>query len=167
MSARRHQQLVLAAAPKPGRDVELILDAMTIRDSAGEEIATLTAAGWISPSGLATERVLVPIGMPRAVIDPAALTRQRRQEDHAWLEHAKRQLRTLANERARLTVDDMWELITMPPRDGRNQMSRLMRSGQRDGLIELTRETVACRRNNGGRRVRVWRSLLHEQTEEQ
>lgn len=158
MSAGPHQQLELAAAPKPGRDVELILDGMTIRDSAGEEIATLTAAGWISPDGLATSRVRVPIGAPRAVIDPNALERQHREEDHAWLKQAMRQLEALARARASLTVDDVWERIEMPPRDPRNQMSRLMRAGQREALIELTTETVRCTRNNGGRRVRVWRS---------
>jgi hypothetical protein len=162
MSATEHEQLALAAPTQPGRDVELILDGMTIRDSAGEEIATLTAAGWISPDGLPTERVRVPIGTPRAVIDPVALTRRRRQEDHAWLEQAHRQLRTLAEQCACLTVDDVWELIEMPPRDPRNQMSRLMRSGQREGLIELTGETVPCARNKGGRHVRVWRSLIHD-----
>lgn len=167
MSASEHEQLKLAAPTQQGGDVELILDGMAIRDSAGEEIATLTAAGWISPEGLPTERVLVPIGTPRAVIDPDALTRQRDEEDHAWLEQAQQQLRTLAKRRGSLTVDDVWERIEMPPRDPRNQMSRLMRAGQRDGLIELTGETVPCARNKGGRRVRVWRSLIHEPGSEQ
>jgi len=161
-----HEQLALAEPARPGRDVELILDGMTIRDSAGEEIATLTAAGWISPEGLPTGRVRVPIGTPRAVIDPVALTRQRQEEEHAWLEQALPQLRALAKRGACLTVDDVWELIEMPPRDPRNQMSRLMRAGQREGLIELTGETVPCTRNKGGRRVRVWRSLIHEQAGE-
>lgn len=157
------QQLALSSPASGGRAVELILDGMTIRDSDGEEIATLTAAGWISPDGIATDRVRVPIGAARAVVDSVELTRQRRQEEHAWLEHAQRKLRTLAEERARLTVDEMWKVIEMPPRDGRNQMSQVMRAGKRDGLIALTGETVPCTRNNGGRRVRVWRSLIYDE----
>lgn len=162
MNSSEHEQLALAAPTQPSGDVEPILDGMTIRDRTGEEIATLTAAGWISPEGIPTERVRVPIGTPRAVIDPVALTRRRRQEDHAWLEQAHRQLRALAEQCACLTVDDVWERIEMPPRDPRNQMSRLMRAGQRERLIELTSETVPCTRNKGGRRVRVWRSLIHD-----
>jgi hypothetical protein len=160
MSATAQPQLPLTAPT--GSDVELILDGMTLRDGGGQEIATLTAAGWITPEGIPTERVRVPIGAPHAVIDTVALARQRQAEDDVWLEQAIRQLHALARERPTLTVDDAWELITMPPRDPRNQMSRLMRAGQRERLIALTGDTVACTRNNGGRRVRVWRSLIHE-----
>lgn len=143
--------------------IEIQLDGTTLRDSDGAEIATLTAAGWIDPDGVRTERVRIPFDAPRAVLSAADAARHQRETDAAWLSDALEIPRAVAGANATFTVDDVWAAIRMPPRDPRAQMSRLMRAGERDSLMRLTGATRPCARNDGGRRVRVWRSLIHAQ----
>lgn len=150
-----------ATSSPAARCVELHLDGMTLRTPDGAEVATFTAAGWINPQGIPTERVAIPLGTPAAVVSAQAVAEHQRKEDEAWLTDALTTLRAVASKHASFTVDDVWEAIPMPPRDARTQMSRLMRAGERQRLMTLTDDTRPCMRNQGGRRVRVWQSLTH------
>jgi hypothetical protein len=145
----------------PAQCIEIHLDGMTLRTPDGAEVVTLTAAGWINPQGIPTERVAIPLGTPAAIVSVQAVAEHQRKEDEAWLKDALSTLRAVARENATFTVDDVWEAIQMPPRDARTQMSRLMRAGERQRLMTLTDDTRPCMRNHGGRRVRVWHSLTH------
>jgi hypothetical protein len=167
MSAPEPERLFLPGEPESAREasprsyVEIELDGMTLRDSQGGEIATFTAGGWLNPGGIRTDRLQIPLGSPTAMLKPADVAEHQRKADAAWLDDALGVLRDVAGTRQSFTVDDVWQTLQMPPRDARNQMSRLMRAGEREGLMRLTDQTRPCARNNGGRRVRVWRSLIH------
>lgn len=148
--------------PAAARAVAIVLDGTTLRTGDGQEIATLGASGWIDPEGIPTERVEIPIPVPVAIVSERDRAEHARQADEDWLAAAFAFLRALASEHETFTVDDVWPRLTMPPRDARAQMSRLMRVGEREGLMRLTDDTRPCTRNNGGRRVRIWRSLIHQ-----
>ena len=168
-SAESHTQLVFdqrkAGVERNRRhppSVAIELDGMTLRTSAGEEIATLTAAGWINPDGIRTDRVEIRLAPPVAIVSARDRAEHERHADEEWLVGALATLRDVATILPTFTVDDVWAKITMPPRDARAQMSRVMRAGEREALMRLTADTRPCSRNDGGRRVRVWHSLIYE-----
>ncbi len=150
---------------RPGaRSIAIELDGHTLRTIDGDPIAILTDQGWTNPQGITTSWVEIELCQPTARVSDRDLSEHERHQDELWLQHALEVLRALAHEMETFTVDDVWAKITMPPRDARLQMSRLMRGGAREGLMRLTAQTRPCIRNKGGRRVRVWRSLVATST---
>ena len=65
----------------------------------------------------------------------------------------------------KITTDEVWSALTMPPREPR-QLGALMRACQRRGLIEPTEEHRPSNRPINNRRpLRVWRSVNNQQEE--
>jgi hypothetical protein len=156
---------VSGAASRPARElaeVVLLRGATLLRADSLEEIATLGPDGlWRTPGGAVTDAIGVPEPKAAAVISPAARAAAHRDQDAAWRELALDVVRALAREHKHLTVDDCWANVAAPPRDPR-QMSALMVAAQKQGLIQRTSaHRPSTRPTNGGRSVRVWRSLTH------
>jgi hypothetical protein len=144
------------------RELVLLRGATLLHSETLQEIATLGEDGeWRTPEGLVTDSIGVPDNGARAIVKPDALRKAHREQDAAWLAQALVQLRAIARRQKNLTVDDCWLHISMPPRTGA-QMSALMVAGGREQFIETTdEERPSTRPTNGGRRVRVWRSLIY------
>jgi hypothetical protein len=143
-------------------EVVLLRGAALVRADTLEEIAVLGPDGlWRTPDGVVTDAISVPQPTATAVVKPAARTAAHRAQDAAWLGQALDVVRHLARESHDVTVDDCWTHIAAPPRDPR-QMSALMVAAQKRGLIEKTSaHRPSARPTNGGRTVRVWRSLTY------
>lgn len=141
-------------------DVVLLRGATLLRAGSLAELATLGKDGiWRTPDGAVTDAIGVPRPEAAAVVTPAARTAADRDQDSAWLEHALHAVVRRAHERSDLTVDDYWAAIAAPPRDPR-QMSALILTAQNAGPLEKTAaHRPSTRPTNGGRSVRVWRSL--------
>jgi hypothetical protein len=144
------------------RELVLLRGATLLHAETLQEIATLGEDGqWRTPEGAVTDSIGVPHQGAKAIVTPAELRKANKEQDAAWLQEALIQLRWLARRQMDMTVDDCWEHITMPPRIP-SQMSALMVAGGREGVIETTEEDrPSSRKINGGRRVRVWRSLIY------
>jgi hypothetical protein len=144
-------------------EVVLLRGATLLRADSLEELATLGPDGlWRTPDGAVTDALAVQRPKPAPVVTPAAQAAARGRQDAAWLGEALDVGRQLARERKRLTVDDCWAHVAAPPRDPR-QMSALMVTAEREGLIQKTSAHVpSVRPTNGGRTVRVWRSLTYQ-----
>jgi hypothetical protein len=127
-----------------------------------QEIATLGEDDqWRTPEGAVTDSIGVPHAGAQATVKPDALRKAHKAQDAAWLEQALTQLRGIARRQKEITVDDCWVHITMPPRTP-SLMSALMVAAGREGVIETTEEhRRSIRPTNGGRTVRVWRSLIY------
>jgi hypothetical protein len=143
-------------------EVILLRGATLLRADSLEEIATLGADGlWRTPDGAITDAIGVPRPKAAAVVSPAARAAATQDQDAAWLEQALDVVRELARQHRHLTVDDCWANVAAPPRDPR-QMSALMVAAQKQGLIQKTSaHRPSTRPTNGGRSVRVWRSLTY------
>ncbi len=126
-----------------------------------QEIATLGTDGqWRNPEGIVTGAIAVPRSTPHAVISPKAAVTAHREQDQAWITDELQRVEEIARDKQELTVDDCWIALTMPPRRP-SLMSTLMVAAQQHGLIEKTDEhRRSARPTNGGRTVRVWRSLV-------
>jgi hypothetical protein len=129
------------------------------------EIASLGQDGvWRTPDGVVADAIGVPRQAANAMVKPEALRAAHREQDAAWLEQALQTVRGLATRMHELTVDDCWSVLKMPPRTPL-LMSRLMVAAATEGLIEKTERHRRSRRPiNGGRTVRVWRSLVCRRT---
>lgn len=141
-------------------EVVLLRGATLVRADTLEEIATLGADGlWRTPDNVVADAISVPQPTAAAVVKPGDRAAAHRAQDAAWLEQALEVVRQLARERRDLTVDDCWARMALPPRDPR-QMSALMVAAQKARLIQKTSaHRSSVRPANGGRTVRVWRSL--------
>jgi hypothetical protein len=146
-------------------EVVLLRGSSLLRADTLEEIATLGTDGqWRSPEGIVTDAIAVPRHTPHAVISPKAAAAAHREQDQAWITDALQRVAELARQKRDLTVDDCWIALTMPPRRP-SLMSTLMVTAQQHGLIEKTSaHRRSVRPTNGGRTVRVWRSLLYTGT---
>lgn len=129
-----------------------------------EELATLGPDGrWRTPDGVVTDAIAVSQPTAATVVASAACAAARRDQDMAWLDAALNAVADLARERTQLTVDDCWAHVPAPPRNPR-QMSALMVAAQKRGLIQKTSaHRPSVRPANGGRTVRVWRSLTYQE----
>lgn len=127
-----------------------------------EEIATLDTDGqWRTPDGAIADAIGVPRAAAHAITKPGSESAHHKQHDEAWLDDAMLVLEHLAANKRQLTVDDCWAAITAPPRRP-HLMSTLMVRGKAHRLIEMTDEhRRSLRPINGGRTVRVWRSLTY------
>ena len=130
-----------------------------------EEIATLERDGqWRTPDGVIADAVGVPETAAKAVVKPDQARAAHRAQDASWLAQSLDVLAQLACEKREVTVDDCWMNVAMPPRRP-SLMSNLMVAARRRGLIEPTaRHRRSVRPINGGRTVRVWRSLHYMPT---
>ena len=144
------------------RELVLLRGGTVLHAKTLQEIATLGEDGqWRTPEGAVTDSIGVPDDGARAIVKPAELRQAHKEQDDAWLEQALRKLESIARRQTDITVDDCWVHITMPPRTP-TQMSALMVAGGRAGFIETTEQhRRSIRKLNGGRNVRVWRSLIY------
>lgn len=145
------------------REVVLLRGASILHAETLQEIAVLGNDGqWRTPEGAVVDAIGVPDQAPQPVVKPDALRAAHRAQDEAWLEQALDTVRELACEQRELTVDDCWARVEMPPRKP-SMMSSLMVAAQRHGMIQTTsKHRRSTRPINGGRTVRVWRSLLFD-----
>lgn len=127
------------------------------------ELATLGDDGqWRTVDGAITDSIGIPHPSAKAIVKPAAARALHRKQDAAWLKQALVVLRKVAAGQREITVDDCWTHMEMPPRTP-SLMSTLMVAAGREGIIEKTAEhRGSIRPINGGRTVRVWRSLIHD-----
>lgn len=127
----------------------------------GALIAYLDESGVLrSPDGAPAHGFELPFPTPTAAVSPEARVARNRELDAAWLEAAISDVRTLAEELEDFTTDDVWAVLRMPPREGR-QLGPLMAAARARGLIERTETMRPSERPNCNRRpVAVWRSLL-------
>lgn len=129
----------------------------------GATIAYLDERGVLrSPDGAPAHGFELPFPTPAAAVSPAARVERNRELDAAWQDAAIREVETLARSRDEFTTDDVWEVLNMPPREGR-QIGALMAACRARGFIEKTDATRPSDRPNCNRRpVRVWRSLIRD-----
>jgi hypothetical protein len=144
-------------------EIVLLRGATLLRADTLEPIATLHDDGqWRNPEGIVTDAIGVPRTEAQAIVTSKAATEAHRKQDQAWIAEQLEQVGEIARTRRELTVDDCWQVLTMPPRKP-SLMSSLMVAAQHRGLIE---KTAAHRRSlrpiNGGRTVRVWRSRVYQ-----
>lgn len=141
-------------------EVVLLRGASLLNAQTLEEIATLDTDGqWRTPDGAIADAIGVPRAAAHAVTRPGSEAAHHKEHDAGWLDEALRALEQIAAAQPELTVDDCWERIPAPPRRP-YLMSTLMVRGKTLGLIEMTDgHRRSLRPINGGRTVRVWRSL--------
>jgi len=125
-------------------------------------IATLDAEGvWRTPDGVVTDAIGVPRQSASAIVKPEAQKAAHREQDAKWVNETLGTVREIAERQQDMTVDDVWAAVKMPPRK-QLVMSPLMVAAARAGMIEQTNDhRPSARPFNGGRQVRVWRSLIN------
>jgi hypothetical protein len=138
---------------------QVLLDPDTL-----EPVAELHPGGvWRTPDGIEIDALEQAVSPVRPQVTSAALRAHHEAMDAAWLDESLPILRAIAERQPTLTTDDVWTALLSPPRDPRTGMSTLMRTAAREGLIAQTEDTQqTIRQTSGGRRVRIWRSLVSE-----
>lgn len=122
----------------------------------GRVLARRGESGWHAADGRPVDQVTIPTG--HAARPPVDQARRR-----AWLAGALEDLRGLAQSTPLLTTDDVLAALSEAPEDPRSQLSQLMNRGRAAGWLVATTATRRSTRGVcGGRRLRVWRSTLHE-----
>ncbi|MDO8185835.1 hypothetical protein Q5424_01150 [Conexibacter sp. JD483] len=122
---------------------------------------------WRDADGIPTESIAVPVlrAVPRP--DPDLAAEELRRRDQKWLKDALDSVRRLAEREAEITTEDVRDVLTTLPRDTRSGLSVLMNRAAERRYIARTDATTPCRRRqSGGRRLRVWQSLLLTDTDE-
>lgn len=138
----------------------IALDGHVLRDASGAELARLADDGrWRAPDGAVCEHIGIPAVIARALVTDAAQAERNREVDAAWLAAQLPQVAALAGSRDELTTDDVWEVLTMPPRESR-MLGVLLNQAAARGLIAASdRHRPSRRPANHRRPVRVWRCL--------
>jgi hypothetical protein len=128
-----------------------------------QPIATLGEDGlWRTSDGAVTDSIGVPHQVASAIVKPAEQQAAERAKDAAWIEQALKVVRQVASQGRDITVDDVRMALRSKPRKP-SLMSTLMVAAARQGLIEKTgAHRPSIRTVNGGRTVRVWKSLIHD-----
>ena len=122
-------------------------------------VAARSAEGWRDVAGVPLAALV--IGGPQLSLRVDADARAA--ADRVWLVEALAVLEELAWSRETVTTDDLRTRLQGPPRDARTQLSVVVRRGRAAGWIEATAHTQpSARAAAGGRRVRVWRSRIHD-----
>ena len=152
----------MSATATRARAVVLLRGSMLLDPETLEPIAALHADDrWRTPEGIEIDTLETAVTPVRAQVTTAALRAHHEAMDAAWLEET---LRVIAQRQPNVTTDDVWSEILSPPRDPRTGMSTLMLAAERMRLIAKTDETQpTIRPASGGRRVRIWRSLIYRQ----
>jgi hypothetical protein len=104
----------------------------------------------------------VPQPIAGAIVKPADQQAADRARDAAWIEQGLTVVREVASGQTYLTVDDVRLALRAKPRRS-SLMSALIIAAAREGVIEQTgAHRPSVRSVNGGRTVRVWKSLTCE-----
>jgi hypothetical protein len=150
------------SSPTVTQELVLLRGASILHAETLLEIATLGDDGrWRTPEGAITDSIGIPHPAAKAIVKPDAARAAHKAQDAVWLKQALAVLEELATRQKEVTVDDCWTHMAMPPRKP-SLMSTLMVAAGRDGVIEkTTRHRRSIRPINGGRTVRVWRSLIY------
>jgi hypothetical protein len=145
------------------REILLLRGSNVLHAETLETIATLGEDGlWRAPDGAVTDAIGVPHQAATAIVKPAEQKAADRAHDGAWIEQALKVVRQVASQRRDITVDDIRMALSAKPRKPA-LMSTVMVAAARQGLIEKTSlHRPSIRTVNGGRTVRVWKSLIHE-----
>jgi hypothetical protein len=127
-------------------------DGTPLAELDGEEV-------WRTPAGLRCEALTIPAARASAYVDPEEVTRGAREADRIWREAAVEKIAWLAEHKAEITSDDLWEHMEHPPRESRLVGHAFKRAGSQ-GLITSTGRHQRSRRGmNHTRPVLIWRSL--------
>jgi hypothetical protein len=145
------------------REILLLRGSNLLHAETLQTIATLGEDGlWRAPDGAVTDAIGVPHQAATAIVKPAEQQAADRTQDAAWIEQALKIVRQVASQRRDITVDDIRMALSAKPHRP-SLMSTLMVAAARQGLIEKTSaHRSSVRTVNGGRTVRVWKSLIHE-----
>jgi hypothetical protein len=145
------------------REILLLRGSSLLHAETLQTIATLGEDGlWRAPDGAVTDAIGVPHQAATAIVKPAEQQAADRAQDAAWIEQALKVAREVASQRRDITVDDIRMALSTKPRKP-SLMSTLMVAAARQGLIEKTSaHRPSIRTVNGGRAVRVWKSLIHD-----
>lgn len=145
------------------REILLLRGSNLLHAETLQTIATLGEDGlWRAPDGAVTDAIGVPHQTATAIVKPAEQQAADRAKDAAWIEQALKVVRRVASQQRDITVDDIRMALSAKPRKP-GLMSTLMVAAARQGLIEKTSaHRPSSRTINGGRTVRVWKSLIHE-----
>ena len=127
------------------------LEPIAIRDDDGE---------WHTPDGIAIDALTIPVAQVSAHVTDEALQAHHAAIDARWLDESLPVVATLARTHETLTTDEVRARVR-EPRDARAGMSTLMNRARSAGYIEWTPHTRQSQlKRNGGRAIRIWRSLL-------
>ncbi|MDO8185834.1 hypothetical protein Q5424_01145 [Conexibacter sp. JD483] len=131
----------------------------------GAIIAYLDEDGILrSPDGAPAHGFELPFPTPAAAVSPTARVERNRELDAAWLQASIRDVQALAKRHDEFTTDEVWSVLSMPPREDR-QIGGLMAACRARGFVEKTDATRPSVRPSCNRRpIRVWRSLLCDGT---
>lgn len=114
---------------------------------------------WRTSGGLLCEALMIPAPRASAYVAAAEVTRAAREADLIWREAAVEKIAWLAERKAEITADDLWEHIEHPPRESR-LVGHAFKRAQAQGLIQATERYQRSRRAmNHTRRILIWRSL--------
>jgi hypothetical protein len=146
----------------PSRAVLLLRPDRVLDPDSLEPVAILHDDGvWRTPEGVVIDALTMPTPKVHAHVTDEALRAHHAAVDEAWLLAALPTVAELAETHETLTTDEVRARVPAP-RDARAGMSTLMNRAKRAGVIAWTAETrQSVRASNGGRPVRVWRSLRY------
>jgi hypothetical protein len=114
---------------------------------------------WRTPAGLVCEALTIPAARASAHVDPEEIASAARETDRIWREAAVEKIAWLAERRAQITSDDLWEHMEHPPRESR-LLGHAFKRAESQGLITSTGCHQRSRRGmNHTRPVLIWRSL--------
>jgi hypothetical protein len=93
----------------------VLLDGCILRNPDGTILAQLEEGRWYTPDGLPCEALEVPAAKAQAHIPANVREQARRARDEAWIIGAVQRIEGIACTQAKLTADDVWAAIEMPP----------------------------------------------------
>lgn len=141
----------------------IALDGPVLRDPDGVELLRLGDDGrWRTPDGVLCDQIGIPTATPRALVSDHAQAARNRELDAGWLAAQLPHVVALARAREEFTADDVWAIVTMPPRQSKMIGQLLQRAAAAAHIEPTDRYVPSSRRINNGRRVRVWRSLANQ-----
>lgn len=140
------------------------LDGRSLIDESGVVLASLADDGcWYTAEGLRCQGLTLPVENVRPFVRKADRDAAQRRQDGIWMDGAVEAIASLARCQEKITSDDVWAVIGMPPRESRMIGNALTRAGSA-GLIEPTDEHRPSKRpENHSRPIRVWVSRRCEQ----
>jgi hypothetical protein len=153
-------------APPASSGTLLTFDGRRILDPDGIVLAILGEDDrWHTSDGARCHGLEIPAPKAQPRVHPADRAAAARAADSVWMEGAVEAIARLAATLETLTGDDVWAELQMPPREPR-MIGNVLNRARGLGLIEPTDEHRPSERrnNNHSRPIRVWRSLIHQQT---
>lgn len=154
------------SAPPRGTGTLLSFDGRRILDPDGIVLAELAAdERWYTSEGMPCHGLLLAAPKAQPQVHQADRDAATRAADAAWMDGAIEAIARIAAAGHELISDDVWAELAMPPREPR-MLGNALNRARGLGLIEPTDEHRPSERtnNNHSRPVKVWRSLIHQQT---